>query len=220
MFTGLIEDVGLVRDISRRHDGARLTVATALPVATMKLGESIAVNGACLTVIDFCDGSFSADISLETLSCSTLAGLRNGFRVNLERALRLGDRLGGHLVSGHVDGVASLVDKRRDGNAVRMTFRLPLENLQYLVAKGSVAIDGVSLTVNQITGEGFSVAIIPHSLAHTTLDDCKIGQSVNIETDLIAKYVQRLFPGHVDNPRSVSTQSKLDVDMLAKHGYL
>jgi len=220
MFTGLIADVALVRDISRRHDGTRVTVATVLPMASMTLGESMAVNGACLTVTDFCDGAFSADISLETLSCSTLGELRNGSRVNLERALRLGDRLGGHLVSGHVDGVATLVDKRRHGNAVRMTFRLPPENLQYLVTKGSVAIDGVSLTVNQVDGEVFSVALIPHSLAHTTLDDCKLGSRVNVETDMIAKYVQRLFPGHVNAASGSPGQNRLDLDMLAKHGYL
>lgn len=220
MFTGLIEDVGQVRDFSRRHDGARLIVATALPMADMKLGESIAVNGACLTVTTLGDGAFSADISLETLSCSTLSGLSSGTRVNLERALRLGDRLGGHLVSGHVDGVAKLVDKRRDGNAVRMTFRLPPENLLYLVVKGSVAIDGVSLTVNQVTTEDFSVAIIPHSLVQTTLDDCKIGGSVNVETDMIAKYVQRLFPGQINSLSSAPAQNRLDLDMLAKHGFL
>lgn len=220
MFTGLIEDVGLVRDISRRHDGARLTVATALSMTTMKLGESIAVNGACLTVTAFGDGSFSADISQETLACSTLGGLRNGQRVNLERALRLGDRLGGHLVSGHVDGVATLMDKRRDGNAVRMSFRPPLDKLKYLVEKGSVAIDGVSLTVNQVDGVGFSVAMIPHSLAHTTLDECRVGGSVNIETDMIAKYVQRLFPGEIKSESAVTGKNRIDPDMLAKHGFL
>ncbi|HAD04545.1 MAG: riboflavin synthase subunit alpha [Desulfuromonadales bacterium GWD2_61_12] len=220
MFTGLIEDVGQVRDFSRRHDGARLLVATALPIADMQLGESIAVNGVCLTVTSLGDEAFSADISPETLSCSTLSGLRSGNRVNLERALRLGDRLGGHLVCGHVDGIARLVDKRRDGNAMRMTFRLPPEYLQYLVVKGSVAIDGVSLTVNLITGEDFSVAVIPHSLVQTTLDDCKIGGSVNVETDMIAKYVQRLFPGHIVRSASAPAHNELDLDMLAKHGFL
>lgn len=220
MFTGLIEDVGLVRDIARRHDGARLTVATVLETATMKLGESIAVNGACLTVTSFSDGTFSADISQETLTCSTLGGFRNGQRVNLERALRLGDRLGGHLVSGHIDGIATLVDKRRDGIAVRMTFRPPPEKLKYLIEKGSVAIDGVSLTVNRVDGDGFSVAMIPHSLAHTTLDECRVGGSVNIETDMIAKYVQRLFPGEVKTAPAAAGQSRLDPDMLAKHGFL
>jgi len=220
MFTGLIEDVGLVRDISRRHDGARLTVATAMAMATMKLGESIAVNGACLTVTAFSDGTFSADISQETLACSTLGTFRNGLRVNLERALRLGDRLGGHLVSGHIDGVATLMDKRRDGIAVRMTFRPPPDKLKYLIDKGSVAIDGVSLTVNRVDGDSFSVAMIPHSLAHTTLDECQIGGLVNIETDMIAKYVQRLFPGEVKGESAVPGKSRIDPDMLAKHGFL
>lgn len=220
MFTGLIEDVGLVRNLSRSHDGARVTIGTALSMESMTLGESIAVNGVCLTVTSFCDGAFSADISLETLSCSTLGGLRNGFRINLERALRLGDRLGGHLVSGHIDAVATLIDRQRVGNALRMTFRLPSENLQYLVEKGSVAIDGVSLTVNQVDSDSFSVAIIPHSLMNTTLADCKIGSPVNIETDMIAKYVQRLFPGHVKGISEPSGQNKLDLDMLAKHGFL
>lgn len=220
MFTGLIEDVGVVRDIARRHDGARLTVATALVTASMKLGESIAVNGACLTVTAFSDSTFSADISQETLACSTLGGLRIGVRVNLERALCLGDRLGGHLVSGHIDGVATLVDKRRDGLAVRMTFRLSPDKLKFLVEKGSVAIDGVSLTVNRVDGDGFSVAMIPHSLAHTTLDECRVGGSVNIETDMIAKYVQRLFPGEGRAAPAAAGQNRIDPDMLAKHGFL
>ncbi|TFH64370.1 MAG: riboflavin synthase [Candidatus Zixiibacteriota bacterium] len=220
MFTGLIEDVGLVRDLSRRHDGARLTVATAFPMSTLNQGESIAVNGACLTVTDFSDGTFSADISLETLSCSTLGGVRNGVRVNLERALRLGDRLGGHMVSGHIDGIATLAEKRRDGNAVCMTFSLADEIQQYIITKGSVAVDGVSLTVNRIDAGNFTVAVIPHSLARTTLADCKIGNQVNIETDLIAKYVQRLFPGHDGTRHTPSRQNSLDLDLLAKHGYL
>jgi riboflavin synthase len=218
MFTGLIERVGVVRELRRSAGSAILTVTAPFAEASYLLGESIAVNGACLTVIAFGGGSFQADVSPETLDCTTLAAVKAGQQVNLERALRLGDRLGGHMVSGHIDTVATLSDRRNDGNAQRLTFALEATFNRFLVEKGSVAIDGISLTVNSVEAESFSVAIIPHTLLNTTLSGMKIGQRVNIETDLIAKYVLRLFPG--GRAASPPERPPLSLDFLAKHGFL
>ena len=216
MFTGLIEDLGTVRELRQGSAGARLSVATAIPMDELKLGESIAVNGICLTVTSFGGGSFTADVSPETLDRSNLSALLPGSRVNLERALRLGDRLGGHWVSGHVDAVGILEQLQRDGNAWRLGFRLPAEISRYLVEKGSVAIDGISLTVNSVCAETFSVAIIPHTLALTTLKEAKVGAQVNIETDILGKYVDRLFRR---SPRG-ENRPPVDLEFLAKHGFL
>ncbi|MEJ2199645.1 MAG: riboflavin synthase [Desulfuromonadaceae bacterium] len=216
MFTGLIEDVGTVRELSRSADSVRLRIATGIPMQELVMGESIAVNGICLTVVAFGDGQFSADVSPETVGRTTLATLRSGSRVNLERALCLGGRLGGHLVSGHVDAVATITSRERDGNAIRFTFRLPAEVNRYVVEKGSVAIDGISLTVNAVSEETFSVAIIPHTLAETTLQERAVGDQVNIETDIIGKYVERLL----GRGNSEEGRSPLDLEFLAKHGFL
>ena len=216
MFTGLIEDLGTVRELRKGSDSARLSVVTAIPMDELELGESIAVNGICLTVTSFGGGSFMADVSPETLGRSNLGALLPGSRVNLERALRLGDRLGGHWVSGHVDAVGSLEQAQRDGNAWRLTVRLPAEVNRYVVEKGSVAVDGISLTVNSVGDETFSVAIIPHTLALTTLKEAKVGARVNIETDILGKYVERLLGR---SPRSES-RAPVDLEFLAKHGFL
>jgi riboflavin synthase len=216
MFTGLIEDLGIVRELRKSADSLRLTVATGIAMNELELGESIAVNGICLTVVSFGDGQFSADVSPETVSRSTLSALASGSRVNLERALRFGARLGGHLVSGHVDAVGTVVALVRDGNAHRFTFHLPAEVNRYVVEKGSVAIDGISLTVNSVTDDTFSVAIIPLTLAETTLKERPVGSRVNIETDIIGKYVERLL---VRAPRD-EQRSPVDLEFLAKHGFL
>ena len=218
MFAGLIESVGVVRSLRRAAGSAILSVAAPFSDDSYLLGESIAVNGACLTVVAFGGGGFQADVSPETLDCTNLAAVKAGQQVNLERALRLGDRLGGHIVSGHIDAVATLADRRIDGNAQRMTFALDSSYNRFLVAKGSVAIDGISLTVNSVDVDSFSVAIIPHSLQKTTLATMKIGSRVNIETDLIAKYVLRLFPG--GREAQTADRPALSLDFLAKHGFL
>lgn len=218
MFTGLIESVGVVRSLRRAAGSAILSVAAPFADESYLLGESIAVNGACLTVVAFGAGGFQADVSPETLACTNLAAVKAGQPVNLERALRLGDRLGGHIVSGHIDAVATLAERRNDGNAQRMTFALDPAYNRFLVAKGSVAIDGISLTVNSVEVDSFTVAIIPHSLQNTTLATMKIGSQVNIETDLIAKYVLRLFPGGREMPPA--DRPALSLDFLAKHGFL
>lgn len=215
MFTGLIEDLGTLRELRTGADQARLTVATRIPMQEMSLGESVAVNGVCLTVTSFGEGCFSADVSPETLKCTSLGRLAPGAKVNLERALQLSGRLGGHLVTGHVDGLGQIVERRRDGNAWRFRLQTEAAVAAFLVAKGSVTIDGISLTVNEVASESFTVAIIPHTLAMTSLQDRGIGDAVNIETDLIGKYVARfLAAGAPVNPAGVT------FDLLAKHGFL
>lgn len=214
MFTGLIEDLGTLLEIRRGGSIASVTVATSLPMQELALGESIAVNGACLTVTSFGGGRFSADVSPETLEKTSLGMLHHGTQVNLERALRLSDRLGGHLVSGHVDGLARLIERTRQGNSWFLAFRLEAPLARLLVPKGSVAIDGISLTVNEVFDESFSVMIIPHTLERTTLAGLQVGSQVNIETDLIGKYVARLLGG---GDRS---NSGVTLDLLAKSGFL
>ncbi len=214
MFTGLIEDLGTLRQLRRESEKVQLTVAARIPMTELVIGESIAVNGICLTVMAFGGGTFTADVSSESMTRTTLGELCPGDPVNLERALRMGDRLGGHLVSGHVDGVAVLLEKINDGNAVRLSFRLSAELNRLVVEKGSITIDGISLTVNQVADETFNVAIIPQTLAATNLHQRQTGSRVNIETDIIGKYVARLL-----GERGV-VKSSIDLDFLAKHGFL
>lgn len=216
MFTGLIQAVGTVRQLKREGGGGQLVVASSMAADDLELGESIAVNGACLTVVSWTADSFTVDVSPESFSCTTLGSLQRSNMVNLERALRLGDRLGGHIVSGHVDCVAVLKRRYQDQNAVRMHFEVPKADMRYIVEKGSVAIDGISLTVNSVDDGGFTVAIIPHSLDQTTLKDCVEGSRVNIETDLIGRYVERF----VTNQDKVESESRLNLDFLAKNGFL
>ncbi|HEX9078218.1 MAG TPA: riboflavin synthase [Desulfuromonadaceae bacterium] len=192
MFTGLIEDTGRVAAFERRGEAGLLRVETALPVAEIAIGDSVAVNGACLTVTATGDRSLSFDVSPETIARTTYRTLRTGAGVNLERALRLGERLGGHIVTGHIDCCGSLArSETRSGNRV-LEFTLPQAHARFLVEKGSVAIDGISLTVNTVSGNGFSVNIIPHTFGRTTLSGLRPGDEVNIETDIIGKYVERL----------------------------
>lgn len=214
MFTGLIEEIGTIEEFRRSGEQAILSIATGLPVNEFTLGESIAVNGACLTVTSFSSGRFTADISPESLNRTTLGSLSRGSRVNLERALRLSDRVGGHLVTGHIDGLAKVAERSRQGNAWRFLFQLDKDLTRLLVVKGSVAIDGVSLTVNEVAADRFAVMIIPHTLGRTTLAGCQVGDLVNIETDLIGKYVARLLGN------SASADSGVTLDMLAKNGFL
>lgn len=193
MFTGLIEDTGRVTAFERRAQAALLQVSTSLPQEEIAIGDSVAVNGACLTVTRKSDGVLTFDVSPESLSATTLGSLASGSMVNLERAMRLGDRMGGHIVTGHVDAIGRLVRTNEvSGNHV-LEFALPAESSRYLVAKGSVTINGISLTVNSVTQGGFSVNIIPHTLTATTLHTLRPGDRVNIETDIIGKYVERLI---------------------------
>jgi riboflavin synthase len=215
MFTGLIEDLGTLQDVRTGADQASLTVVTGLPMSELTLGESIAVNGVCLTVTALGDGAFSADVSPETLKCTSLGSLSRGSRVNLERALRLSDRLGGHLVTGHVDGLARIAERRLEGNAWLFRFQAASEVSSLLVAKGSVTIDGISLTVNEVSENSFSLAVIPHTLKMTTLQEREVGDEVNVETDLIGKYVAKFLQ---DTPAEKSRS--VTMETLAKHGFL
>lgn len=196
MFTGIITDLGRVRRMRRDSGpdgGCELTIATAYPVHEIALGASIACSGPCLTVVAVEPGAFTVQASAETLARSTLGDWGEGTPINLERALRVGDELGGHLVSGHVDGVARLVDRRPEGDSVRFTIEAPAALMRFIASKGSVALDGVSLTVNEVEGSRFGVNIIPYTLAHTSLGEAKPGQPFNFEIDTIARYVARLL---------------------------
>ncbi len=194
MFTGLIEGVGQVAALEARGGDMRLRIAVgSLPFADVALGESIAVSGVCLTVIEFDAGAFAADASTETLALTTLGGMAVGQAVNLERAMRPTDRLGGHLVSGHVDGVGEVLSIHDDARAQRWRFAAPQALSKYIASKGSICVDGVSLTVNAVDDAGFEVALIPHTVAHTAFSTTPVGAKVNLEIDLVARYVERLL---------------------------
>ena len=196
MFTGIITDIGLVRR-AERGDSLRVEIETRYPADGIALGASICCNGACLSVVERQPGWFAVDASAETLSKTTIGSWRPGARVNLERALRMGDELGGHLVSGHVDGIGKLVGRALDGGSVRMTFEAPAELARLIAPKGSIAVDGVSLTVNEVDGHRFGVNIIPITLRETTLGDRQSGDAVNLEIDPLARYVARLLQREV-----------------------
>ena len=194
MFTGLIEGIGTLAGRESRGGDARLRIgAGTLPFSDIALGDSIAVNGACLTVAAFDAGGFEADASNETLALTTLGELAIGRALNLERAMRPSDRLGGHLVSGHVDGVGKVLHHWDDGRAQRWLFEAPAQLRRYIAAKGSICVDGVSLTVNAVDDTGFEVALVPHTLQHTAFASTAIGDPVNLEIDLVARYVERLL---------------------------
>jgi riboflavin synthase len=197
MFTGLIECTGSVVSLRRSGDRAVLEVSAPLATGEIKIGDSIAVNGACLTVVALQGGRFSFDVSPETVDRTAFALLQPGNQVNLERALQFGGRLDGHLVTGHIDCVGRLESRTNQGNAVVLHFSMPQGQARLLVEKGSVAVDGISLTVNGVTEAGFSVSIIPHTLGKTTLASVGPGKEVNIETDIIGKYVARMVAPHV-----------------------
>jgi len=208
MFTGLIEDVGRLVKLERRGTSALLAVSTAIPADGFSLGDSVAVNGVCLTVVNIQGGNLAFDVSPETLDKSSLGGLTTGAKVNLERALRLSDRLGGHIVTGHIDCLATISGRREESGNIIFNFSLSREQLRFIVPKGSVAIDGISLTVNSVSADSFSVNIIPHTAAMTTLHQRHPGDRVNIETDIIGKYVERLLgrsPGEASSGVTLET---------------
>ena len=214
MFTGLVEDCGSFKNVVRTSSSAVVTLGTSLPIESFSKGDSVAVNGVCLTVVSTSADSFSADVSPETFSCTTLESLQLGSRVNLERALRVGDRLGGHIVTGHVDSIGTVKQIVPTQNSVVIDIEVPTETSRYLIEKGSVAVDGISLTINTVSGNSFQLTVIPHTLSETTLKDLRPGSKVNIETDIIGKYVERLMS------KQPETQSVLTSELLAKHGFL
>lgn len=225
MFTGLVTDVGTINSITQGSENCTIVLRTAYDTDDLELGESIAVDGACLTVTKIGNDHFFVEVSPETLSRTTLGERRAGDRVHLERALRVGDRLGGHMMQGHVDGVGKLVGRQRDKNAWLLDFEAPESIARYLIEKGSIAIDGVSLTVNSVTNTRFGVAIIPHTTDKTNLGGYRVGRSVNLEADMIGKYVEKLAAGARDdsqdgqNNRSQTPPTRLATARLKDMGF-
>ena len=217
MFTGIIHGLGTLKDIRQAGQGLVFTVHPDFSIKDPQEGESIAVNGVCLTAAAISHDVFCVEISPETLSRTTLPGLRVGSRVNLERALRLSDRLGGHLVSGHVDGIGEVIEKERLSQFTLFTIAIPESLDRYIVEKGSVAIDGISLTVNSCGRGRFFVAIIPHTAKLTTMGFRNKGDKINIEVDLIGKYIEKLLPaGHIKTEKPTN----IDTEFLAQHGFI
>jgi riboflavin synthase len=214
MFTGLVEGFGVIVGLTPMAEGLRLWVKTSFPATELALGESVAIAGACLTVVALEAPRADFEVSPETLACTTFPLKKVGDRVNLERALRIGDRLGGHLVTGHVDGVGVVREFRPGPAHIQIKFELPAALGRFVIEKGSIAVDGVSLTVNACTGNAFTVNVIPHTARETTLASLKVGDRVNLETDIIGKYVARLLGK--DGPQDGGITSEL----LAKHGFL
>ena len=216
MFTGIIEATGHIKSIRETGGDWRVTVSSAaLDLSDVKLGDSISVNGVCLTALNISANDFSADVSRETLACTTLQGLHEGAQVNLEKALTPQSRLGGHIVSGHVDGIAELLSRKADGRSERLEFRVPQELARYIAHKGSVCLDGVSLTVNAVKACEFGVNIIPHTAERTTLQGLQPGSQVNLEVDVISRYLERLLQGGELEKASAG----LTLDQLTKAGF-
>lgn len=221
MFTGIIEGLGTIRAIRPAGQGKRLTVEADFSLDQTKVGDSVAVNGACLTVVKIGGKLFETDLSPETLGVSTFGKTQPGDRVNLERAMRLSDRIDGHLVSGHIDGIGIVKKREKQENAVMLTIEVTDALSRYMIYKGSVAVDGISLTINACESKSFSVQIIPHTAGATTIGMKQIGDPVNIETDLIGKYVE-CFVRDASVPKSKKTgeSSGIDMEFLAKSGFL
>ncbi len=211
MFTGIIKAKGSIGAMEKRGGDVRLRVtATELPWADYAVGDSISVNGVCLTAVRLHDDGFDTDVSVETLDVTTLGQLAMGDAVNLEPALRVGDALGGHLVSGHVDGIGKLLARSDDARSIRMTFEVPGGLARYVAKKGSICVDGVSLTINEVSGNTFGLNIIPHTAEVTTMGSYETGTAVNIEVDLLARYIERMLGRDADG---------LSIDFLREHGY-
>jgi riboflavin synthase len=218
MFTGIIEGLGTIRAVNSGPEGGRrFTIGAGFSLAGTKIGDSIAVSGACLTAVSIDDRTFTADVSPETLSRSTFGRARTGERVNLERALRLSDRLDGHLVSGHIDGTGALRSRTQAGNALLVTIDIPPEIARYAIEKGSIAVDGISLTINQCGSDFLEVSIIPHTASLTTVGLKKIGDSVNLEADMIGKYVEKFLS---QKQTDTKKDGGVDLQLLARAGYL
>jgi riboflavin synthase len=216
MFSGIIAEVGLVKAFIRNGDAAALTIEASPACSDVVIGESIAVNGVCLTLVQRQANSFTVDVSPETLRATNLSELQAGDGVNLERSLRLSDRMGGHLVSGHVDGVGTIIEKRSEANALHYDIRAPKPLMRYIVPKGSIAVDGISLTVVTCQSERFQVTIIPHTAAVTTIGGKDIGATVNLECDMIGKYVERVLQARLEDESA--SEGEVMAALLRRHG--
>lgn len=218
MFTGIIEAIGTVRAMTPKGGDVRVYIATGkLDLSDVKLGDSIAVNGICLTAVELPGDGFWADVSRETLTRTAFVQLKVGSRVNLEKALTPSSRLGGHLVSGHVDGVGEIISRADNARAIQFRVRAPRELAKYIAFKGSITVDGTSLTVNAINGAEFELTIVPHTLQETIMADYHTGRTVNLEVDLLARYLERLLMG---DKAAEPTTSGITEHFLAEHGYL
>ena len=218
MFTGIVEEIGVVKALESSLAGTRLAILASTVMETLTVGASVSVNGACLTVVAVGDREFSAEVSRETLSVTALGRLITSAPVNLERALKINERIDGHLVSGHVDGVGTVTSRRQEGNAIVLRIEAPKEVLRYCVPKGSITVDGASLTINELNDRSFSVAIIPHTAKMTTLGVKQAGEAVNLEADLIGKYVERLLQERGDLPPKPAPA--IDLEYLQKRGLI
>lgn len=217
MFTGIIEEVGVIRSIRKGAKSAVITIQADKIMEDIHLGDSIAMNGVCLTVTSFDDHSYSVDIMHESLKRTNLADMKAGSRVNLERAMPANGRFGGHIVAGHVDGTGVITSMERDDNAVWIHVDTEPAVLKYIVEKGSITIDGISLTVAKVDSKSFAVSVIPHTGAHTTLLEKKAGDTVNLETDIIGKYVEKLLGYKAEEEKNAS--SNITMEFLARHGF-
>ena len=216
MFTGIIEELGTVERLTRGRVSAVIAIRAEHILSDLKIGDSVAVNGVCLTATGLTGHGFTADVMHETLDRSALAGLGPGSRVNLERAMAANGRFGGHIVAGHVDGVGTIAAIEQDDNAIWFTITAPAQVLRYVVEKGSIAIDGISLTVARVETDRFAVSVIPHTAAVTLLGQRRTGDRVNLESDLVGKYVERLLR---TTPEEKQQESKLTMEFLSQHGF-
>jgi len=214
MFTGIIEDKGRVLKVEYRGQEKRLTIGLPPHLTEVQLGDSINVNGVCLTVARKGQQSIELDLSKETLQRSALGELKQGDEVNLERALRLSDRLGGHIVNGHIDGVGVIIEKKKERDFLQLTIRIPESVSKYVVQKGSIAIDGISLTVNEYHGGEIRLTLIPYTIEKTTLVDKKVGDRLNVEADILGKYVEKLLA------RGDKKTGEMDLSFLKEHGFI
>lgn len=218
MFTGIVEEMGAIMSIDKTLAGTRMTILASAVMDDLKIGDSISVNGACLTVVSKTDRNFSVEVAPETLSVTTLGQFTAGSPLNLERAMKLNERLGGHLVAGHVDGVGTIRSRQQDGNAILFSIEAQPEILRHCILKGSITVDGISLTINHVTDRGFTVSIIPHTAKVTTLGLKQVGDQVNLESDLVGKYVERLLQERGQIPAKPAPV--IDKEYLQKRGLL
>lgn len=216
MFTGLVAELGTVQRLDRQGESYHLTISAVKVMQNLKIGDSVAVNGVCLTVVDMHDSAFTADVMPETVRLTNIGSLHAGDKVNLERTLRLCDGLDGHIVSGHVEGLGTIISRRPEGIANVVEIAAEARLLRYILPKGSIAIDGISLTVTAVTESSFSVAIIPHTAKETTLGFKGVGDKVNLETDIIGKYVERLL----NTGAYGKSEKQLDKNILLENGFI